>query len=348
MRCVGARAGLRRGLRTRRSRIRAVDRGPPSARPARQCQEDGPTTLADRCLSLPHLRTPGTVRRPAGLTAWCAREQERPGHDVKRAVRVGETVTSSLARIALWHPICTGISRRRLGALIAESAAPWIAQQDCRRHERRGHERLRPESGGPGHQLVFTDRMIAALVVLRFQLPHAALAVFYGVDRSSITRAVHEIRPLLAARGFAVPGEVGLRLHTMADVFAYASAQGVELRVDRTEVRVRRPKAGRPAAGPSSPARCSRTRRRSPLSPPRSSRRRKPGPGHSRRRPPRPPACPRPAVGSGGSAWAAARRAELTPAQLPCAAALIVHGCCGTDGRRVPARSVPRRSGRAG
>ncbi|MFE2971786.1 transposase family protein [Streptomyces sp. NPDC059340] len=156
-------------------------------------------------------------------------------------------MTSSLTRIALSHPICTGISRRRLGALIAELAGPWMARQDSRRRERRGHDRLRAEGGGPGHQLVFTDRMIATLVVLRFQLPHAALAVFYGVDRSTITRAVHEIRPLLAARGFTVPGEVGLRLHTMADVFAYASAQGVELRVDGTEVRIRRrPKAGRP------------------------------------------------------------------------------------------------------
>ncbi|MEU9273176.1 transposase family protein [Streptomyces sp. NPDC048251] len=50
---------------------------------------------------------------------------------------------------------------------------------------------------------MFTDRIIATLIVLRFQLPHAALAVLYGVDRSTITRAVHEIRPLLAARGFA-------------------------------------------------------------------------------------------------------------------------------------------------
>ncbi|MEV7960485.1 transposase family protein [Streptomyces sp. NPDC088141] len=96
------------------------------------------------------------------------------------------------------------------------------------------------------NQLVFTDRVIATLVILRFQLPHAALAVFYGVDRSTVTRAVHEIRPLLAARGFAVPGEAGLRLHTLADVFAYATAKGVEPRLDSTEVRVRRPKAGRP------------------------------------------------------------------------------------------------------
>jgi len=100
---------------------------------------------------------------------------------------------------------------------------------------------------GPKHELVFTDRVIATLVIVGFQLPHAAVAVFYGVDRSTITRAVHEVRPLLAARGFAVPGGRELRLRTLADVFAYAAAQGVTLRIDGTEVRVRRPRAGRRA-----------------------------------------------------------------------------------------------------
>jgi hypothetical protein len=68
--------------------------------------------------------------------------------------------------------------------------------------------------------------------------------VFYGVHRATITRAVHEIRPLLAA--FAVPGAAGLRLRTLADVFAYAASKGVKLRVDGTEVQVRRPRASRP------------------------------------------------------------------------------------------------------
>jgi hypothetical protein len=85
--------------------------------------------------------------------------------------------------------------------------------------------------------VAFTDRMIATLVVLRFQLPHAAVAVLYDVARSTVTRAAHEIRPLMATRGFAVPMEDEPCLHTMADVFAYASAQGVEPRVDGTEVR---------------------------------------------------------------------------------------------------------------
>jgi hypothetical protein len=146
----------------------------------------------------------------------------------------------------LSHRICTGIPRRRLAKLIAELADPWTAQQESRLRERRGRDRLRAAGAGPDHELAFTDRVIATLVVLRFQLPHAALALFYRVDRATITRAVGEIRPLLAARGFAVAGKPELRLRTLADVFAYAAAEGVELRIDGTEVQVRRPKANRP------------------------------------------------------------------------------------------------------
>jgi hypothetical protein len=146
----------------------------------------------------------------------------------------------------LSHRICTGISHRTLGKLIEELAPPWLAQQESRLRARRGRDRLRAEGAGPDHELPFTDRMIATLVILRFQLPHAALAVFYGVHRSTITRAVGEIRPLLAQRGFAVPGQPGLRLRTLADVFAYAAAEGVKLRIDGTEVQVRRPAANRP------------------------------------------------------------------------------------------------------
>src|SRR5437762_14297838 len=81
---------------------------------------------------------------------------------------------------------------------------------------------------------------------MQLRPPHTAIALFYRVARPIITRAVGKIRPLLATRGFAVPGKPGLRLRTLADVFAYAAAEGVELRIDGTEVQVRRPKANRP------------------------------------------------------------------------------------------------------
>ena len=81
---------------------------------------------------------------------------------------LGVVVTQYLARTALSHRICTGLSRRRLGALIGELAGPWMASEAGRLHERRGHERLRAAGAGPNHELVLTDRMIATLVILRF------------------------------------------------------------------------------------------------------------------------------------------------------------------------------------
>ena len=150
------------------------------------------------------------------------------------------------ARAALSHPVFTGLSRQHLGELTAELADPWTAVHQGALRLRRGHPRRRAAGAGPHHQLVFCDRVLATLVHLRFQLPHQALAVLYGVDRSTITRAVHEIRPLLARRGFAVPGHPGVRLRTLADVFAYAAAEGIQLRIDGTETQVRRPRANRP------------------------------------------------------------------------------------------------------
>ncbi|MBT2546367.1 hypothetical protein J7E99_38325 [Streptomyces sp. ISL-44] len=84
------------------------------------------------------------------------------------------------------------------------------------------------------------------MVCLRLQLPHAALAELCGVTHPTVTRAIHEILPLLAARGFVIPGRPGIRLRTLADFLAYAESEGVELRIDGTETQVRRPKARRP------------------------------------------------------------------------------------------------------
>lgn len=106
-------------------------------------------------------------------------------------------VTSGWTRTALSHRICTGIPRRRLGKLIAELAEPWTAREESRLRERRGRERQGAAGAGPGHGLVFTDRVVVTLVILCFQLPHAALALFYGVDRStrSPTAQAEEGRP---------------------------------------------------------------------------------------------------------------------------------------------------------
>ncbi|MFH9125691.1 transposase family protein [Streptomyces globisporus] len=133
-----------------------------------------------------------------------------------------------------------------LGRLIEELAGPWLARCESALRERRGAERQRDAGAGPKHDLVFTDRVLVTLVHLRTGLPHVALAELYGTARSTISRAISEIRPLLAARGFAVPDRPGVRLRTLADVFAYAEAEGIRLRIDGAETQVRCPKAGRP------------------------------------------------------------------------------------------------------
>lgn len=104
----------------------------------------------------------------------------------------------------------------------------------------------RAAGAGPNHRPGLHRPGAGHPAVLRLQLPHAALAALYRVSRPTITRAVHEIRPLSARRGFAVPDRPGVRLRTLADVFAYADTEGVDLRIDGTEVQVRRLLAGRP------------------------------------------------------------------------------------------------------
>lgn len=127
---------------------------------------------------------------------------------------------------------------------MAELAGPWQARRESALRQRRGADRLRADGAGRRHELVFTDRVLVTLAVLRLQIPHAGLAAMYGVHRSTVTRAVQEIRPLLAGRGYATPQ--GQRLSTLADVFAYATAHGITLRIDGSEIQVRRPPAHRP------------------------------------------------------------------------------------------------------
>ncbi|MFH8776345.1 transposase family protein [Streptomyces sp. NPDC017958] len=96
---------------------------------------------------------------------------------------------------------------------------------------------------GAKHQLVFVDRLLATLIHLRHGTTHDVLACWFGVDRSTITRAIGEMRPLLAERGCTIDPDV--RLRTLAEVIDHLGATGMTGIIDGTEIRVRRPAAGR-------------------------------------------------------------------------------------------------------
>ncbi|WP_404827438.1 transposase family protein [Streptomyces bacillaris] len=78
---------------------------------------------------------------------------------------------------------------------------------------------------------------------LRHATTHDVLACWFGVDRSTITRAIGEVRPLLAERGCTVTPDI--RLRTLAEVIDHLGTSGQTGIIDGTEVRVRRPAAGR-------------------------------------------------------------------------------------------------------
>ncbi|WP_435642266.1 transposase family protein [Streptomyces sp. H49] len=86
------------------------------------------------------------------------------------------------------------------------------------------------------------------------------LACWFGVDRSTITRAITEVRPLLAERGCTV--SPGVRLRTLAEVIDHLGAAGRP----GSSAAPRSGSAGRPPGArigtDSSPARASRTRSR--------------------------------------------------------------------------------------
>jgi hypothetical protein len=150
-------------------------------------------------------------------------------------------VSRTLARAAaIADRRVTGLSREVLAELVAELGPRWQACRDARLADR---PRRRAVGAGARHRLVFIDRLLATLVHLRHGVTHDVLACWLGVSRSTITRAVGEVRPLLAERGCTVEG--GVRLHTLADVVAHLGASGQLGLLDATEVRVRRPAAGR-------------------------------------------------------------------------------------------------------
>ncbi|MFH8224484.1 transposase family protein [Streptomyces sp. NPDC018057] len=140
------------------------------------------------------------------------------------------------------------ISDRRITGLSAEVIAELVAEPGPLWHERHqaklaSRPRKRAVGAGAKHQLVFVDRLLATLVHLRHAVTHDVPACWFGVDRSTITRAITEVRPLLAERGCTV--HPGVRLRTLAEVTDYLGADGKTGIIDGTEIRVRRPAAGR-------------------------------------------------------------------------------------------------------
>ncbi|MFE5735554.1 transposase family protein [Streptomyces sp. NPDC056528] len=134
----------------------------------------------------------------------------------------------------------TGLSADVIAELVADLGPLW---HECHQANLVSRPRQRAVGAGAKHRLVFIDRLLATLVHLRHGVTHDVLACWFGVDRSTITRAIGEVRPLLAERGCTIGP--GVRLRTLAEVIDHLGASGQTGIIDGTEIRVRRPAAGR-------------------------------------------------------------------------------------------------------
>ena len=133
----------------------------------------------------------------------------------------------------------TGLSAGAIAELMTELGPLWHE-----RHQARLASRPRKPAIGAGtkHRLLLVDGLLATLVHLRHGPPHDVLACGFGADRSTITRAIGAVRPLLAERGCTVSPDV--RLRSLAEVIDHLGSSGTTGIVDGTEIRVRRPAAG--------------------------------------------------------------------------------------------------------
>ncbi|MFB6638876.1 transposase family protein [Streptomyces chartreusis] len=103
-----------------------------------------------------------------------------------------------------------------IAELVAEVGPLWDEQ-----HQARMTARPRRQAVGAGakHTFVFVDRLPAALVSLRHGTTQDVLACWFGVDRSTIARAIGKVRTLLAQRGCTVAQAV--RLGSLAEVIEH-------------------------------------------------------------------------------------------------------------------------------
>ncbi len=129
-------------------------------------------------------------------------------------------------RATLTHPALTGLPRDDLDDLAAALAGPWSTQREQDRNQRRGSDRQRAPGAGPPPKLTLADRVLATLLHQHLALPYPLLAQLLGVNRTTISRAIQQTRPLLDQHRLATAGPPAARLHLRALMRATGSPSG--------------------------------------------------------------------------------------------------------------------------
>lgn len=120
----------------------------------------------------------------------------------------------------LRNPELTGMPEPALNELISQLAQAMDELREQGRLRQRGGERIRARGAGAKDKLTSADRVLATVLYLRKLGTRDLLAQLFGVNTSTLTRAVHQVQPLLAEHGCTIPPSTA-RFRTPADVTAF-------------------------------------------------------------------------------------------------------------------------------
>ncbi|MFD7291568.1 ISAzo13 family transposase [Streptomyces sp. NPDC059863] len=120
----------------------------------------------------------------------------------------------------LRNPELTGMPEKALDELVDRLAMKLDELREHGRLQQRGGERVRARGAGAKDRLTTVDRVLATVLYLRKLGTRDLLAQLFGVNGSTLTRAVHQVRPLLAEHGYTIPPSTA-RFRTPADVTAF-------------------------------------------------------------------------------------------------------------------------------
>ncbi|MCF3105951.1 ISAzo13 family transposase [Streptomyces roseoverticillatus] len=124
---------------------------------------------------------------------------------------------------ALRSPELTGMPEAELDRLIDELSSALDELRERERLRYRGADRRRARGAGAKDKLTTADRVLATVLYLRKLGTRDLLAQLFGVNGSTLTRAVHQVQPLLTERGRTIPPSTA-RFRTPTDAAAFLAA----------------------------------------------------------------------------------------------------------------------------
>ncbi|MFJ2170606.1 ISAzo13 family transposase [Streptomyces griseofuscus] len=120
----------------------------------------------------------------------------------------------------LRNPELTGMPEPALDEVVDQLAQALDELREQGRLQQRRGERIRARGAGAKDKLTTVDRVLTTVLYLRKLGTRDLLAQLFGVNGSTLTRAVHQVQPLLAEHGYTIP-PLTARFRTPADVTAF-------------------------------------------------------------------------------------------------------------------------------